>query len=41
MGREPAGIPRSIARVSAKKWDGRLGHGEGNIRWIVAVCCYK
>jgi hypothetical protein len=38
MSREPAGIPRSIARVSAKKWDGRLGHGEGNIRWIVAVC---
>jgi hypothetical protein len=38
MGREPAGIPRGMSRVSAEKWDGRLGHGEGNIRRIASVC---
>lgn len=37
MSRKPSGIPRSISRVSAQKWDGRLGHGEGNIRCIGAV----
>ncbi len=38
MRREPAGIPRGVSRVSAQKWNGRLGHGEGNIRWIVDEC---
>ena len=38
MGREPAGIPRGVTRVSAQKRDGRLGHEERNIRLFEAEC---